>query len=218
MGRMTDTVKTLIIINVVIYFLTHKIDKSGVLFANLAMWFPLDTNFRVWQIISHMFMHQDFMHILFNMFNLYIFGSILEQHLGVKRFLFLYFSAGLGGLGLHLLFDYVEFFKNYDVYMQISHNIFGYMVGASGAVFGLTAAFAMLFPDMKLMIIPIPFPIKAKYLIGGYVAVELFLALTGTSFLGMSNIAHWAHLGGALIGFIMIWYWKKNSFNDRRWN
>jgi len=91
------------------------------------------------------------------------------------------------------------------------------MVGASGAIFGVVVAFAVLYPNLPLMLMFIPVPIKAKYLIGGYVLMDLYAAITGNNIIGPANTANWAHLGGALIGFIIIWYWKKNSFNNKRW-
>src|SRR5690606_25666840 len=91
------------------------------------------------------------------------------------------------------------------------------MVGASGAVFGVLAAFAVLYPNLPLFLFFVPIPIKAKYLIGAYFAIDLYSAATGNSIIGPSNVAHWAHVGGAVIGFITMWYWKKNSFNQNRW-
>ena len=92
------------------------------------------------------------------------------------------------------------------------------MVGASGAIFGVLAAFALVYPNMPLYFIFVPIPIKAKYLIGGYFLINLYSAVTGSTILGPSNTAYWAHIGGAVVGFLIMWYWKRNSFNQNRWN
>ncbi len=232
MDRITDTVKTLLIINVIFFigsaFLGDEIKYF--FYEYFTMYFPKHPYFEYWQILTHMFMHGSPSHIFFNMFNLFMFGSILENHLGKQHFLFLYFSAGLGALGLHLLVDYINFLPVFEKYIQngipeqeiikrmiISEQFPGGVLGASGAIAGLFAGFAVLFPNLPLQIMFIPFPIKAKYLIGGYFLLDLYFAITGKSMFSGVNIAHWAHIGGAVVGFIIIWYWKKNSFNDKRW-
>lgn len=252
MGKITTTVKTLLIANV-LFFLGSQIigDYAYKIFA---LWFPENPNFQVWQVVTHMFMHDQggISHILFNMFALYIFGSALELFLGQQRFLFLYFSAGLGAAGLQLLMSYYNFNEAYQFYIDqgvtpseisnmlssvietgqyrvfeqipqhITDQLLGTyivpMVGASGAIFGVLAAFAIIYPNMPLFIIFIPIPIKAKYLIGGYFLINVFSALSGVSLFGPSNTAYWAHIGGAILGFVIMWYWKKNSFNQNRWN
>lgn len=254
MGRITETVKALIIINVIFFVGAYFLgEKATALFA---LWFPQNPNFHVWDIITHMFMHGGLMHILFNMFMLYMFGSILENYLGQKRFLFLYFSSGLGAAGLQILFSYVGFHSAFDAFLQAgissdqiyhmlnSVNFLGDgsiqymsfsnvdretaeqlistfwtpMVGASGAIFGVLMAFALVYPNIPLYIMFIPIPIKAKYLIGGYFLLNVFSAVTGISILGPANTAHWAHIGGAIIGFITMWMWKRDQFNKNRWN
>ncbi len=251
MGRMTETVKTLIIINV-IFFVGSSFLIPNIADPLFALWFPKHPNFKLWQLVTHMFMHGGNTHILFNMFALYMFGSNIENALGQSRFLFLYFSAGIGAAALQLASTYYAFLPAYQEFISIGWSdveIQSYlvealntgrfslhegvsqinvrnmitafrvpMVGASGAIFGVLVAFAVLYPNLPLMLLFFPVPIKAKYLIGGYVALDLYAALTGNNIIGPANTANWAHLGGALIGFIIIWYWKKNSFNDRRWN
>jgi len=249
MSRITDTVKTLLIANVM-FFLGSQLlgDYAYKLFA---LWYPEHPNFEYWQLISHMFMHGGLTHILFNMFALYIFGSVLEMYVGQQRFLFLYFSAGLGAAGLQILFSYMGFQEAYQSYIdagitpsqiqsvldsamqtgqyrtfgmsneissQLIQNYITPMVGASGAIFGVLAAFAVIYPNMPLYIIFIPIPIKAKYLIGGYFVLNVYSAVTGSSIAGPSNTAYWAHIGGAVIGFITMWVWKKNQYNQNRWN
>ncbi len=248
MGRITDTVKVLLIINILFYI--GSMATGEVSYKLFALFFPMNENFHVWQIITHMFMHDpsSIFHILFNMFMLYMFGSYMEEYLGQRRFLFLYFSAGLGATGLQILFYYYNFYPGLQDLMaaglskadvlsimntgQYNTMILDYVdaeviqkmyntfnssaVGASGAIFGLLAAFAVMSPNLPLMIMFIPIPIKAKYLIGGYFALNVISALSGTSLAGPENTAYWAHIGGAIIGFIIMWYWKKNSFDNTR--
>ncbi|MDT0295615.1 rhomboid family intramembrane serine protease [Mesonia ostreae] len=248
MGNITDTVKVLLIANILFFIGSQFLGEYA--YHLFALWFPENENFQLWQIATHMFMHGGFSHILFNMFALYIFGSVLEQSLGQQRFLFLYFSAGLGAAGLQILFSYWNFNNAMEVYLdaglstQEVHNMLSQysstgkvyaaipreatqqlvgtymtpMVGASGAIFGILAAFAVVYPNLPLYLMFIPIPIKAKYLIGGYFLINVYSAVTGTSLFGPSNTAYWAHIGGAIIGFITMWYWKKNSFNSNRIN
>ena len=249
MGRITETVKVLLIVNILFFFGAEYLGDYAI---NLfSLWFPENENFGFWQILTHMFMHGSFSHILFNMFALYMFGSLLEQYLGQSKFLFIYFSAGLGAAGLQILFSYIGYNSAYQVYLdagispseifeemysiivnkeslyksipyevgeQLTNNYLSRMVGASGAIFGILAAFAVVYPNLPLYIIFVPIPIKAKYLIGGYFLMNLFSAVTGVTLLGPSNTAYWAHIGGAVIGFITMWYWKKNEPNPHRWN
>ncbi len=252
MGRITETVKVLLIINIIVFI--GSLSLSTWSFELFALWFPEHPNFQFWQIITHMFMHSQsgFTHIFFNMFMLFMFGSHLEYSVGQKKFLFLYFSSGLGAAGLQILFSYFQFNPGYQAYIEagfspaeiskfiqdaITNEQFAVypnipqemtqkmigayvspMVGASGAISGIIAAFAVLFPNLPLYIMFIPIPIKAKYLVGAYFAMDLFGGITGQSIYGATNVAHWAHIGGAVIGFITMWYWKKNSFNQHRWN
>lgn len=256
MARITETVKVLLIANVLFFVGSQLIGDQAIQL--LALWFPGNDNFGVWQIATHMFMHGGFMHILFNMFALYMFGSLLERSIGQNRFLFLYFSAGLGAAALQVLFSYVNYHGGYQALLdagmnpsqiqELLHNAFRQtmhgnsyniniprgvdsasvssmigaysspMVGASGAIFGVLAAFAIVYPDLPLYLMFVPIPIKAKYLIGGYFLITVYSAVTGTSIFGPANTAYWAHIGGAVIGFITMWYWKKNSFNENRWD
>jgi len=251
MSRLTDTVKSLLIINILFFFGTQFIGDFA--YKYFALWFPEHPNFEYWQIVTHMFMHGGFSHILFNMFALFIFGSVLEQYLGQNRFIFLYLTAGLGAAGLQILFSYLNYNEAVNTYIEAGYSlseireIIAYtedvgnkirissdiprsvteqlvssyitpMVGASGAIFGVLAAFAVVYPNMPLFIIFIPIPIKAKYLIGGYFLLNVYSALSGNTIFGPSNTAYWAHIGGAVIGFITMWYWKKNEMNNNRWN
>ena len=243
---MTETVKFLLIINVIFFIGSQLIGE--VAYEYFALWFVKNPNFQVWQIITHMFMHGGFMHILFNMYALWAFGSPIEQMLGQKRFLFFYFSAGIGAALLHTLVNFYgyqngvqdlleagmsmpqveNFFLTGEYPKSILDNISmdglqsAYQaftvpaVGASGAIYGILVAFGMMFPNVQLFLLFVPVPIKAKYFIPGLIALDLFSGFTGYSIFG-GGIAHFAHVGGALFGFLMMYYWKKNQFNDNRW-
>ena len=228
---------------------TLTIGNGNSFYEWFAMYFPQNDVFKPWQIITHMFMHGGAMHILFNMFALWMFGSPVEQVLGSKRFLFLYISAGLGAVLLQVGFYYFQFMPGYNTLLEsglssesikqmLSSNevlagvsksqvtllkdIFpaynASMVGASGCIMGVMAAFGMMNPEAKLMMIFLPIPIKAKYFIPGIIILDLISGITGQSFFSPSNTAYMAHVGGALTGFLIMWYWKKNQFNSNRWN
>ncbi|GAA4280917.1 rhomboid family intramembrane serine protease [Gaetbulibacter aestuarii] len=248
MMRITDTVKHLIIINVIVFVGMLTIGRNGMFDSLFAMHFPNNKAFEPWQVVTHMFMHANFMHIGFNMLALWMFGSPVEQVLGSKRFLFIYFSAGLGAVALQTGYYYWQYLPDYNALLnsgltaesiksmltsgqtsgalsqlqvdQLRH-IFPFynavMVGASGCIMGILAAFGMMNPEARLMMIFLPIPIKAKYFIPGIIILDLISGLTGKSFFSPSNTAFFAHVGGALIGFIIMWYWKKNQFNNKRW-
>jgi membrane associated rhomboid family serine protease len=231
--------KNIIIINVIVFIATNFLLKDQ-LTAYLAAFYPLSPFFHSWQIITHMFMHGSFMHILFNMLTLYSFGPILEQSLGGKKYLILYFVSGLGAFFLYNLWNFVEVQQishqleqlgfNVNAYLSGAqgvfsgtaesvlkqrelvgdlNNIFGTpMVGASGAIFGVIAAFATLYPDSKIMIMFIPVPVKVKYILPIILVVSIFLGVSGN----VGGIAHFAHVGGALVGFLLAWIWKKHLY------
>ena len=136
-----------------------------------------------------MFMHSSFTHLLFNMFNLYMFGSTIERNLGKDRFLFIYGSAGLGAVILY--------------YLTMTSS-YGVMLGASGAVYGLMTAFAVCYPNVQFYMMFIPVPIKAKYLVGFYFLLDFYSGMNGS----MGDVAHWAHVGGGVIGFLIAMFWK----------
>lgn len=247
-NRIPPVTKNLLIINGLFFLAKYVMASKGIsLDVILGAFYPESPNFKPWQLITHMFMHGDFMHILFNMFGLWMFGSVVEQTIGAKKFLTLYFLAGFAGFGLLNLITYfdVESLKSTvsgmgmslieidkmsqlgidgqfvvrEIYdnAQAQNLIREYvtpMVGASGALYGILVAFAVLFPEAKLMMIFLPIPIKAKYFIPIVIALELYSGVTNTS-VGGVNIAHFAHLGGALLGFLYIRHWKKNQF--RTW-
>lgn len=243
MGKISETIKILIVINVLFFVGTLII--GDVAYRLFALYYFENPNFQYWQPLSHMFMHGGFMHILFNMYALWAFGSPLEMRWGRNKFLFFYFSAGLGAALIHTLVNYYQVHSGMEALMAVGLDkaqIFQILntgsydtrilndvsietiratydafntpaVGASGAIYGVLVAFGMMFPNVALMLIFLPIPIKAKYFIPGIIVLDLFFGISGTA----TGVAHFAHLGGALFGFIMAWYWKKNSFDDHRW-
>ncbi|TDD95215.1 rhomboid family intramembrane serine protease [Flavobacterium cellulosilyticum] len=252
MMNITPTVKQLLIINFIFFIGSQIVPVSYDFFA---LYYPESNHFRIWQLITHMFMHAPFpnvMHILFNMFALYSFGSALEHFWGGKKFLFFYISCGLGAALLHTGVNYYFFqesintltthgFNKQDIlhllnegkidtrwqellsvsdFENFTSSYFGTVVGASGAIYGLLVAFAYMFPNAELALMFIPVPIKAKYFVPGILAIDLFLGFKGQSIFGAGStgIAHFAHIGGAVTGFLMMWIWKKNQFSDNRWN
>jgi len=158
--------------------------------------------FYLYQLITYQFTHEAFFHLFFNMFALYMFGKVLESYWGPSRFFTYYMVTGIGAGLIQLAISYFQ-------------NIQSVTIGASGAVFGILLAFGMIFPNVQLMIIPIPIPIKAKYLVIGYGLLELWMGVANRS---GDNVAHFAHLGGMLFGIILILYWRKRNGNFRTGN
>jgi membrane associated rhomboid family serine protease len=174
--------------------------------------FFLAPDFHYYQLFTYMFMHANITHIVFNMFALWMFGCVIERIWGAKKFLFYYICCGVGAG----LFQEFAQYMQYITYMPIDPSLINQWttVGASGAVYAILLAFGMLFPNERLFIIPFPFPIKAKWLVMGYVVIELYLAITTTG----DGVAHVAHLGGMVFGFIMIKYWSKSLQNGNNKN
>ena len=223
-------VKNLIIINVLIFIgqltiehLTERLMLYPIMPAGFRSWLveqnALDDyqKFQPYQIFTHLFSHSPtmFAHILFNMFALWMFGRVLENVWGPKRFLFFYLASGIGAAALHLAMQY---FRCEQVWQSIvagnpvpPEKIFGAIspaLGASGAIMGLFAAFAFLFPNTELIFLFIPFPIKAKWMVLIMVGLDLFGGFSKTS---GDNVAHFAHLGGAITGFIIVFIWNKTN-------
>ncbi|MFY0673793.1 MAG: rhomboid family intramembrane serine protease [Bacteroidia bacterium] len=227
--RLPDIVKNLLIING-LFFLALSL-YPDFMFEKFALYFPKSEYFMPHQFVTHMFMHGGFNHILGNMFGLFFLGPMLEYRMGAKRFLTYYIITGLGAAALHLGVAYLQYFSyvgelgtdvaneimqlGYDYRftndLEVSFLKFLYTptVGASGAVFGILLAFGMLFPNVELMMIFIPIPIKAKYFVLGYGVLELFLGLSNNP---GDNVAHFAHLGGMLFGFFLIRQWRSKGF------
>lgn len=268
---MTPTVKQLLIINIMVFIASMVIDANafgeGRLSTLFSLHFPLDHDFGIWQLITHMFMHANVLHIAFNMFALFSFGSMLEYIWGGNKFMFFYISCGLGAAALQLGIGYIEYTQAVDAAIQAGvdpnlidkivrfagsnaqqvdyansllpnypqltsqgvnaiQSIIGMtnsaMLGASGAVYGLLVAFAFTYPSAELAMFFIPIPIKAKYFVPGILLLDLILGLMGSSLFGANTspggVAHFAHIGGAIVGFIMMYIWNRRSFNDRRWD
>ena len=229
-------VKNIIMINVIMilaYFAANSvfgIDLNSL----LGLYFPKSEQFKPFQIVTHMFMHGGIWHIFFNMYALYIFGPVLENVWGPKRFFIFYMVCGLGAAFTHESVIFIQY--NHLIQSLSPENIHAVItegttyfhqgkvftdpdmqslqlllntptVGASGAIFGVLLAFGVLFPNTQLMLLIPPIPIKAKYLVMGYGALELYLAVTQPG----SNIAHAAHLGGMLFGYLLIRYWRKTT-------
>lgn len=231
-------VKNLLIINVLFFAAKYVLKNANVDLDLLLGAFYFDSDsFRVWQLVTYMFMHGDIWHIFFNMFALFMFGGVLEARWGAKRFINFYLITGLGAVALQMAVQAYEvhsiagsFINNHVVIDRVANmaqvgvpglseasrntliGIYGFpMVGASGAVFGLLVAFGMLYPNTEMYVMFIPVPIKAKYLIPLYILMELSL---GVAQIPGDSIAHYAHLGGALVGFILVKLWGDRN-NDR---
>ena len=223
MNSIPTMTKNLLVINILAFLATWVFQRSGVdLNAMFGLHFFLASDFHVYQFLTYMFLHGGFTHILFNMFALWMFGSVIERVWGPKKFIFYYIVCGVGAGIMQEIVQYVNFsvqgLAAYD-YVSISGQRIAMdmflnqwmTIGASGAVYGILLAFGMIFPNERLFIIPIPFPIKAKWLIIGYIFIELFSAM------GQSDgVAHMAHLGGMLFGFLLIRYWQKHPDSSQR--
>lgn len=189
MQKTTPIVLNLIIINALVFVAQMVLDKT-MGFTNTIALYPYDSGlFEPYQLVTHMFAHGGFFHILFNMYALWMFGSVLERVWGPKKFLIFYLACGLGAAVAQMF-------------------VGAPAIGASGAVMGLLAAFAYLFPNTEFFLFPFPVPIKAKYMVAIYAAIDLFGGLhPGPA----DNIAHFAHLGGMVMGFILVIIWGKTN-------
>ncbi len=189
-ARTTPAVLNLLILNGLVFLAQNIFDRQGFNLTGFLALYPIESGlFEPWQLITHMFTHGGWGHILFNMFALWSFGSWLERIWGPKKFLFFYFVCGLAAAAAHLF---------------LTHEA---AIGASGAIMGLLGAFAYLFPNQQLFMFPIPFPVKAKYAIAVIAAIDIFGGVYPTG----DNIAHFAHLGGLLAGFALVIYWNKTN-------
>jgi membrane associated rhomboid family serine protease len=230
---MPPVVKNLIFLNILMLLAYYAIGSVFDIDLNrtLGLYFPLSEQFKPIQILAHMFLHANFWHLFFNMFALYMFGQVLEQVWGPKRFFIFYFVCGLGAAVTHetvIAFQYnhlvqsissenmkiflnngTEFINNGDInsIQKLYDLLHTPTVGASGAIFGVLLAFGVLFPNTQLMLLFPPIPIKAKYFVAIYGGIELYMAITQQG----GNIAHAAHLGGMLFGYVLIRYWRKTT-------
>ena len=238
MRPVSPVIKNIIIINVLFFLASNAIPALDNV---LSAYYWSSPNFRPWQIITHMFMHANIMHIFFNMYGLYIFGPALENYWGPQKFLPYYVVSGLGAYLLHNGMTYYEHQKavgqlspeewdivrsegadaiaqgkNFiDPLLARANSILNTgMVGASGALFGILLGFGMLFPHVELMLLFPPIALKARVLVLGYGALELISAMQGSP---GDNVAHFAHLGGMITGYILLKYWQGQQPNYREW-
>ena len=226
MNNIPSITKNLLIINVLAFFATWVFEKQGLdLTATFGLHFFMAKDFSFYQLVTYLFMHGSFMHLFFNMFAVWMFGTVMERVWGPKRFLIYYLVCGIGAGIIQEGVQYINYANEnlaaYDFVMTSSGRITteAYLnlwttVGASGAVYAILLAFGMTFPNERMFIIPFPFPIKAKWLIGGYIVIEVWSALNTPG----DGIAHMAHLGGMLFGFLLIRYWRKHPNIEQRFN
>lgn len=205
----------IIIICAVFYLLT--LVREDFMVRYFAMFFPASPLFRFWQPVTHMFMHGGFWHLFFNMYTLFLFGTVMEQSIGTKKFVTFFFVTGLGAALLHTGVEWIQAASylgadNSGAYMNLLRTP---TLGASGAVYGILIGYAMLYPESVLTLIFPPISLKAKYFVLIFAGIEL---LTGI-FLTGDGIAHFAHLGGMLFGFLLMWWWKRSGRirNPRLW-
>lgn len=228
MSNVPTAVKNIIIINVVIMLATMF--KESLMVSKFALWFPASPYFEWWQPVTHLFMHGGFFHLFFNMYTLFIFGSVLERVWGPRKFLIFYFVTGLGAAAVHMGVQWFEYdsalkamglttgeaslwadeiAQSIDAGAKMipswSSVLFTPTVGASGAIYGVLMGYAMLYPNSIMQLIFPPIAMKAKWFVLIFAGLELLLGISSTG----GGIAHFAHLGGLIFGFILIMYWKK---------
>ena len=230
MFRIPTVTKNLLIINLLAFIATYILQMRGIDLADIGgLHFFMASHFHLYQLVTYLFLHASFMHILSNMFGLWMFGCVIENVWGPKKFLFYYITCGVGAGLLQEIAQFVSFYMT--IAEQVPETTLGIVmeygthyasalnswttIGASGAVYAIILAFGMTFPNERLFIIPFPFPIKAKWFVLGYVAIEFFSALGSSG----DGVAHTAHLGGMLFGYLMIRYWNRHpdaSYNRGR--
>lgn len=228
MSNVPTAVKNIIIINVVLMLATMF--KESMMVTRFALWFPASPYFEWWQPVTYMFMHGGFFHLFFNMYTLFFFGSVLERVWGPKKFLIFYFVTGLGAAAVHMGVQWIEYnnaleavgltstdasllvdqiAKSVDAGNNMipvwSSVLFTPTVGASGSIYGILMGYAMLYPDSIMRLMFPPIAMKAKWFVLIFAALELLLGISSTG----GGVAHFAHLGGLIFGFILIIYWKK---------
>ena len=210
-GNMPTAIRHIIIINILVMIMTKL--NADFMYGKFALFYPTSPFFHWWQPVTHMFMHGGFWHLLFNMYTLYLFGSVLERVWGTKKFLVFYFVTGIGAAAIHTGVEWLQMQSWLGQAAQGSiaaqtaiHALkITPTVGASGAIYGVLMGYAMLYPDSLLTLFFPPVTLKAKWFVLIFAAIELLTGVTGTG----GGIAHFAHLGGLVFGFLLIWYWKK---------
>ena len=209
--RIPVATRNLLLINIIMYVFTFIADLKGsdVMLEYLAVFFPASPFFKPWQVLTYMFLHANFAHLFFNMWALFMFGMALEQAIGTKKFLILYFACGIGAYLMHTGVQWAQY--SYFLASGAEEAAVNLLrtptLGASGAIYGIEVAFAVVYPDMKLTLIFPPVTLKAKWMILIFIGIEIVTGITGT----LDGIAHFAHLGGALVGFILMLIWKKRN-------
>lgn len=221
MNNIPTITKNLLIVNVVVFLATYLFRTMGVDLNNvLGLHFFLAPDFHIYQLFTYMFAHGGFSHIFFNMFALWMFGCIVERTWGPKKFLTYYIVCGVGAGLFQELAQFAQFYfiasEQLPYFtlaqtMKVANANAAFLnlwttVGASGAVYGILLAFGMLYPEERIFIFPLPVPIKAKWFVMGYAAIELFMAYSSTG----DGVAHLAHLGGMVFGFFLIRYWRRH--------
>ena len=213
--RIPPVTRNILIVNVILFVAT--LISEDFMYETFAMFYPASPFFRWWQPLTHMFMHGGWWHIFFNMYTLVMFGMVVERALGTKKFLILYFVTGLGAVALHTGVEWLEIHRmlassDPAVQQDILDILRTPMVGASGAIYGVLVAFAMLYPEARMTLIFPPVTLDAKWMVTIFIVIELVTGITGTQM----GIAHFAHLGGALFGFLLVYYWRKSGKLWRR--
>ena len=212
LSNLPVAVKNIIIINALVYLATSL--NGDFMYKYIALFYPTSPFFHWWQPLTHMFMHGGFWHLFFNMYTLFIFGSVLERVWGTKKFLTFYFVTGLGAAAVHTGVEWIQMSswmtqvaENGSMAAQASIHALKMTptVGASGAIYGLLMGYAMLYPDSIMTLIFPPVSLKAKWFVLIFAAIELLTGISGAG----TGIAHFAHLGGLIFGFLLIMYWKK---------
>lgn len=219
MFRMPPITKNLLVINILLFLASSILKNQGIDLNNaLGLHFFKSDSFMVYQLVTYMFMHANLEHIFFNMLAFWMFGRVLEQTWGAKRYLIFYLVCGIGAGLCQEVVQYIDYMRlGLDQYDMITDGVNRILVsdylsmwttvGASGAVYGILLGFGMMFPNLRVLLLIPPIPIKAKYLVMGYAVIELLSGLGSSN----SNVAHFAHLGGMLFGFIMIMMWRKEA-------
>ena len=206
-SSLPPVIKNIVAINVLVFIAT--LVNQQFMVANFAMFYPTSPFFRPWQIVTHMFMHGGFWHIFFNMYSLRMFGTVLERSIGSKKFLIFYFVTGLGAVALHTGVEWIEaqiFMANEQV-MAYHNLLMTPTLGASGAIYGVLIGYAMVYPQSRLTLLFPPVTLTAKWMVIIFAAIELFTGITGTA----DGVAHFAHLGGMLFGWLLIRMWRRQG-------
>lgn len=218
MQKILPITRNLLIINVLCYAIQYVLQLRGIDLVNLlGLHFALANDFHIFQLFTYMFLHGSLTHLFFNMFSLWMFGSIIEQTLGSKRFLIYYLICGVGAGLCQEFFQFSQYYgeglntfervnTGAQIMLMSDYLNFWTTIGASGACYGVLLAFGMLYPNERIMLLIPPIPMKAKYFVAGYAAIELFMAYSSND-----NIAHFAHLGGMIFGFFLLRYWRRKA-------